>query len=699
MVSSVVSYRRVGRVGVITVDYPPVNAVGVGVRSGLRSALDAGLADAEANILLLTAAGRTFMAGADIREFGKPSQPPILPEVIAAFDASAKPIVAAIHGTALGGGLEVALACHFRVALRSAKLGLPEVKLGLLPGAGGTQRLPRLIGPVKALDMILSGDPVTAATALEFGLIDAVDDGDSALDAGLRLAERALAEGWTPRPTSARTDTITNIDLNLFAGYRAALAKRAPHLFSPHRCVDAVEAAVTLPFADGVARERELFFACMDSPQRAGLIHSFFAEREVAKIPGLPADTPKRDVRAAAVIGAGTMGGGIAMCFANAGFPVRLLDTAAEALDRGVQAIRRNYETSAKKGKLTAAQVESRMALIRPTLSYDDLADADLVIEAAFENMEIKRRIFGELDRVCKPGAILATNTSTLDVNAIAAATSRPQDVVGMHFFSPANVMRLLENVRGAQTADDVLATVMDLARRIGKVGVLVGVCYGFVGNRILHQRGRESMALVDEGASPQQADRVMTEFGFPLGHFAMTDLAGIDVGWRIREERRKSGDPEAQAVNWLDALAEQGRFGQKTNAGIYRYEPGSRVAIPDPAVDALISADRAKRGLVPRVVSDDEIRDRCLYAMVNEAAKILDEGIAARPVDVDAIWLHGYGFPAHRGGLLFWADQVGLPVIAEAIDGYHARFGGSHWELSPLLRRLVQEGRSFRDL
>ncbi|PWC32965.1 3-hydroxyacyl-CoA dehydrogenase NAD-binding domain-containing protein [Azospirillum sp. TSO35-2] len=689
-----VHYARSGRVGVITVDYPPVNAVGHGVRSGLLAALETGLADADADILLLTCAGRTFMAGADIREFGKPAAPPTLPEVIARFDASAKPIVAAIHGTALGGGLEVALACHVRVALRGAKLGLPEVKLGLLPGAGGTQRLPRLVGPAKALDMILSGDPVSAEEALALGLVDAVEDGGSALEAGLRVAGRVLAEGWSTRPVSARNDRIAGTDPALFAQRRADLARRLPHLFSPHRIVDAVEAAVTLPFAEGTARERALFLQCMESPQRAGLIHAFFAEREVAKVPGLPADTATRDVRSVGVVGAGTMGGGIAMCFANAGIPVVLLDSAAESLDRGVAAIRRNYEATARKGRLTAAQVEERMALIRPAVSYADLADADLVVEAAFESMEVKRTIFQTLDRTCKPGTILATNTSTLDVDAIAAATGRPQDVLGMHFFSPANVMRLLEVVRGAKTADGVLATVMGLARRIGKVGVAVGVCYGFVGNRILHQRGREAMALVEEGASPAQVDRVLTEFGFPLGHFSMTDLAGIDVGWRIREERRKAGDPEAQAPNWLDALAERGRYGQKTGAGVYRYEPGSRTPIPDLEVDAVIAEDRRRRGVTPRPVSDEEVRERCLYVMVNEAAKILEEGIAARPVDIDAIWLHGYGFPAHRGGLLFWADQEGLGKIVAAVERYDRDIGGPQWRPSALLQQCAAHGR-----
>ncbi|HYG91366.1 MAG TPA: 3-hydroxyacyl-CoA dehydrogenase NAD-binding domain-containing protein [Azospirillum sp.] len=697
--SNVVQYARMGRTGVITVDYPPVNALGIDVRTGLVQALEAGLADGEADVLVLTAAGRSFMAGADIREFGKPSQPPILPDVIARFDASPKPVVAAIHGTALGGGLEVALGCHFRVALRSAKLGLPEVKLGLLPGAGGTQRLPRLVGAAKALDMITSGDPVPAGAALEMGIIDAIDDGDSALEAGLRFAQRVRDEQLPARPVRERTEKIAGTEPAVFADYRAGLAKRARQLFSPHRCVDAVEAAVTLPFDEGLKRERELFLACMESPQRAGLIHSFFAEREVAKVPGLPAGTPVRPVNHVAVIGAGTMGGGIAMCFANVGIPVLLLEVKQEALDKGVAAIRRNYESTARKGKLTQDEVEKRMGLIRPTLSYDDLKDVDLVIEAVFENMAIKKQIFATLDEVCKPGAILATNTSTLDIDEIASATRRPQDVVGMHFFSPANVMKLLENVRGAKTADDVVATVMDISKRIGKVGVLVGVCYGFVGNRMLHQRGREATALVDDGASPQQVDKVLTDFGFPMGQFAMGDLAGIDVGWRIREERRKAGDPDAPEPNWVDKLAEQGRFGQKTGAGIYRYEPGNRTPLPDPEVEALIAAYRAGKGITPREITDQEILERCLYVMVNEGAKILEEGIAARPLDIDVVWIYGYGFPAYRGGPMFWADQVGLRTIHEAVKRYHDTLGGKQWEPSPLLERLALEGKKFSDL
>ncbi|CAO3432357.1 3-hydroxyacyl-CoA dehydrogenase NAD-binding domain-containing protein [Azospirillum endophyticum] len=689
-----VRYVREGRVGVITVDCPPVNAVGHGVRSGLITALDAGLADEEADALLLVCAGRTFMAGADIREFGKPSAPPTLPEVAARFDAATKPVIAVIHGTALGGGLEVALACHARVALRSARLGLPEVKLGLLPGAGGTQRLPRLVGPAKALDMILGGDPIGAEEALALGLVDAVEDDASPLEAGLRAAERLLAGGQVPQPVSARTDRIAGAGPALFAAKRAELAKRQPHLFSPHRIVDAVEAAATLPFAEGMARERELFLACMESPQRAGLIHAFFAERQVAKIPGLPADTPTRDIRRVGVAGAGTMGGGIAMSFANAGIPAVLVDSTQDGLDRGVATIRRNYEASARKGRLTATQVEERMALIRPTLSYADLAGADLVVEAAFESMEVKQSIFRRLAGICRPGTILATNTSTLDVDLIAAAIGRPQDVLGMHFFSPANVMRLVEVVRGAKTSDIVLASVMALARRIGKVGVTVGVCHGFVGNRILHQRGLEAMALVEEGASPEQVDRVLTGFGFPLGHFSMTDLAGIDVRWRIREERRKAGDPEAQAPDWLDILAEQGRYGQKTSAGVYRYEPDGRSPIPDPEVATLIEEDRRRRGITPRTIDDEEIRERCLYVMVNEAAKILEEGIAARAVDIDAIWLHGYGFPSWRGGLLFWAGQEGLGRIASAVQRYHRDIGGPQWNPSALLLQCAAENR-----
>lgn len=695
--NDVVRYVPTGEIGVILIESPPVNALSQPVRAGLVHALEMALTDSQAKALVLTGGGRTFSAGADIREFGKVLGEPALSEVVARYEASSKPVVAAIHGNALGGGLEVALGCHYRVATPSAKLGLPEVKIGILPGAGGTQRLPRLIGVEQALEMIVSGEPVSGTKALELGLVDAVEEGE-ALDIGVRFAKRVLAEGRFAQPVSARNEKLANVDPAMFEAARARTAKTARNLFAPFKCIDAVAAAVQLPFAEGLKRERELFAECMASPQRAGLIHAFFAEREVAKIPGLPADTRMRPIDSAAVIGAGTMGGGIAMCFANAGIPVKLLDTTQAALDKGLAVVRRNYESSAAKGKLTTRDVEQRMALIQPTLSYDALCDVDLVVEAVFEEMDIKKKVFGALDAACKAGTILATNTSTLNVDEIAAATRRPQDVIGMHFFSPANVMKLLEVVRGAKTSNEVIATVMNLSKRIGKVGVLVGVCYGFVGNRMLHQRSAEATALVNEGASPQQVDKVLTDFGFPMGPFAMSDLAGIDVGWRIREGLRKSGNPDAPRRNWLDQLAEQGRFGQKTGAGVYRYANGSRTPIVDPEVDALIAAFRAEQGIKPRAVSDAEILERCLGVMINEGAKILEERIAARSLDIDVIWIHGYGFPSYRGGPMFWADQVGLPKILDTVRRYHDRLGTKAWRPAPLLEQLVRDGKGFRD-
>lgn len=696
--SQVVTYNRQGTVGVISVNYPPVNALSHAVRSGLLAALEQGRSDTEAKALLLVCDGRTFVAGADIREFGKPLQEPGLPNVVDAFGEGDKPVIAAIHGTALGGGLELAMGCDYRVALKSAKVGLPEVKLGLLPGAGGTQRLPRLTGAKKALEMITTGDFVGADEAKEAGIVDAVEAGDDIKAVGLAYAEKAASENWPKRRVRDLTDKA-EADKNspVFDEFRGAMKKRAPNLFAPFKCVDAVEAAFQLPFDEGMKRERELFKECMDSPQRGGLVHAFFAEREVSKVPGLAADTPVRDVNKVGIIGAGTMGGGIAMNFANVGIPVRLLEVKQDALERGLAVIRRNYENTAKKGRITPAQVEERMALIQPTLSYDDFSDVDLVIEAVFEDMGVKKQIFGTLDKVCKPGAILASNTSTLDIDEIASSTQRPQDVVGMHFFSPANVMKLLENVRGEKTADDVKATVMALAKRIKKVGVLVGNCHGFVGNRMLHQRGAEAVSLVNEGASPQQVDKVLTDLGFPMGQFAMSDLAGLDVGYRIRQERRKAGEniPES----WTDKLAEQNRLGQKTQAGIYRYEEGSRKPIPDPEVDKLISEYRQEQGITPREISDQEILERCMYVMINEGAKILEEGIATRSLEIDVVWIYGYGFPAYRGGPMFWADQVGLGDILSRVKAYHEKTGGNQWKPSALLERLVAEGKGFADL
>jgi 3-hydroxyacyl-CoA dehydrogenase len=696
--SEVVTYSREGNIGVITVNYPPVNALSHAVRSGLIAALEQGQEDSEAKVLLLVCEGRTFIAGADIREFGKPMQKPGLPELVEIYEDSDKPLVAAIHGTALGGGLEMALGCHYRVALNSAKIGLPEVKLGLLPGAGGTQRLPRLIGAQKALEIITSGEFVEAKDALALGILDVVDDGKDVKAAGLAYAQQIADEGKPVRRVRDLKDKIAaDKGSDVFDQFRALLQKKARGQFSPFKCVDAIEAAFELPFAEGMKRERELFTACMDSPQRAGQIHSFFAEREVSKVKGLSKDTPVRAVNSVGIIGAGTMGGGIAMNFANVGIAVTIVEMQQQALDKGLGIIRKNYENSAKKGRITPQQVEDRIALITGSLSYDDFKSVDLVIEAVFENMAVKKEIFAKLDAICKPGTILASNTSTLDIDEIASATHRPEDVVGMHFFSPANVMKLLENVRGSKTSDEVKATVMAVAKKIKKVGVLVGNCHGFVGNRMLHRRGAEAMALVNEGATPQQVDKVLTDLGYPMGQFAMSDLAGIDVGYRIREERRNGG--EQVAPSWMDKLAEQNRLGQKTMAGVYKYEEGSRQPVPDPKVERIIEDFRKEQGIRSREITDQEILERCMYVMVNEAAKILEEGIADRALDIDVVWIYGYGFPAYRGGPMFWADQVGLESILAAVEKYHDHVGGEQWKPAALLKQLVADKRKFGDL
>ena len=691
--TKVVHYECRDGIGVISVDYPPVNALGADVRKGLVAALEQGNKDDQASALVVTGAGRTFPAGADIREFGKPPVDPWLPEVVSLFEASDKLLIAAIHGTALGGGLEVALGCDYRIALESAKLGLPEVKLGLLPGAGGTQRLPRLIGADAALPMIAGGNPVPAPKARQLGLVDEVVSEDL-VGAAIAYANKLVAAKAPRRPLSQQTAKLD--DPKLFDEYARSIARKQRGFLAPFRCIDAVRAATELPFEEGMKRERALFTELMQSPESRAQRHVFFAEREVAKVPGIAKDTPKRRIEVVAVIGAGTMGGGIAMNFANAGIPVYLLEVKQEALDKGLAVIRRNYENTAKKGRITQADVEKRMAMIRPTLSYDDLKDVDLVIEAVFETMDIKKQVFGNLDKVCKPGAILATNTSTLNVDEIAATTSRPQDVMGMHFFSPANVMKLLENVRGEKTADDVVATVMDLSKRIGKVGVCVGVCHGFVGNRMLHKRQHEAIALVEEGATPEQVDKVIFDFGLPMGPFAMADLAGLDVGYRIRQELRKAGDPDAQELSWLDKLAEKGRYGQKTGGGVFHYEEGDRTPRPDPEVAELIDQHRRDKGIEPRQVTDQEILERCLYVMVNEGAKILEEGIAARPLDVDVVWIYGYGFPVYRGGPMFWADQVGVKTIHDKVVEFQERLGDRLWKPAPLLKQLAEAGKGF---
>ncbi|MGB1407926.1 3-hydroxyacyl-CoA dehydrogenase NAD-binding domain-containing protein [Alloalcanivorax venustensis] len=691
--SEVVSYRLEGDIGVIGVDYPPVNALGQGVREGLVNCLRQGLEDDQAKALVVIGEGRTFPAGADIREFGKPPAGPALPDVISEYESSDKLVIAAIHGTALGGGLEVALGCDYRVALESAKVGLPEVKLGLLPGAGGTQRLPRLVGAKAALDMIVGGNPVKAKDAFKVGIVDEVVGGDL-LEGALAYARKLVADNAPLR--KIRDLDVKKEDADLFTNYEKSIARKQRGFNAPFHCIKAVQAAVELPFDEGMKRERELFAELLVSPESRAQRHVFFAEREVAKVPGLPKDTAKRDVKSAAIIGAGTMGGGIAMNFANAGIPVKILEVKEDALERGIAVIRKNYENTAKKGRITQEQVEQRMALIQPTLSYDDLSDVDLVIEAVFENMDVKKAVFTELDRVCKPGAILATNTSTLDVNRIASFTKRPEDVVGMHFFSPANVMKLLENVRGEKTSDEVVATVMDLSRRIGKVGVLVGVCHGFVGNRMLHKRQAEAVQLVNEGANPAQVDKVLFDLGFPMGPFAMSDLAGMDVGYRIREELRKEDPDNAPPRNWTDDLVEQGRLGQKTQAGVFDYKEGDRTPVPSSEVDALIAKFREENGIQSRDISDQEILERCMYIMVNEGAKILEEGIAARPLDVDVIWIYGYGFPVYRGGVLFWADSVGLKTIYDKVSQIHQETGSDTWKPAALLEKLAKEGKGF---
>jgi 3-hydroxyacyl-CoA dehydrogenase len=643
--------EQTGSILTITLDNPPVNALSAAVRSGLTQAIAAAVADGTVTAVVVTGAGKLFSAGADISEFGKPLADPQLPDVLAAIETCPKPVIAAINGTALGGGLEVALACHYRIALASAKLGLPEVKLGILPGAGGTQRLPRLVGVEAALKLIVSGDPITAAKAEAIGLVDKVVETDL-------LAAANTFAGASARPTSARQATGTIADADAFVAANARLFKG---FTAPHACVEAVKAAATLPFAEGIATERRLFLELVSGAQSKALRHAFFAERAATKIDGLPKDIALRPITRVGIIGAGTMGGGIGMNFLSAGIAVTMVETNAEALERGTKVIRGNYEASAAKGRLTTDQVEAAMALLTPTLDFGALAECDLVIEAVYENMDVKKEVFGQLDAVARPGAILASNTSYLDVDEIAACTSRPQDVLGMHFFSPANVMKLVEVVRGAKTAPDVLATIMALAQKVGKQPVVAGVCYGFIGNRMLIPRQDNALALVMEGASPEQVDKVHTGFGMPMGPFQMTDLAGVDIGWHR--------DP-TRIDNLKDALCAQGRWGQKTKAGFYDYDD-NRKRSTSPAVAALIDEFRAREGVTPRAISDEEIVVRTLYTMVNEGAKILEEGIAQRSSDIDVVWLFGYGWPRWTGGPMFWAEQEGFDKIVAGLERY----------------------------
>ncbi|MFQ5763467.1 MAG: 3-hydroxyacyl-CoA dehydrogenase NAD-binding domain-containing protein [Rhodospirillales bacterium] len=690
----VIRFGKLGGVAVITLTNPPVNALGAGVRQGIAKAIDRAAGDEEVKALVLTGAGRCFSGGADIREFGQPPADPTLPAVIARVEQCVKPVVAAIHGVAFGGGFEVPLGCHFRIAAPDSRFALPEVKLGLIPGAGGTQRLPRLIGPEKALGLILSGDPIGAEEALRLGIVDEVVKGDL-VDAAVAFAEARVAEGGPLK--KARDLTPDPPPDGFFDGQRKNIERRARGLIAPWHCIQSVENAVTLPFDEGLKKERELFVECRDSEQSKGQRHVFFAEREAAKIPDVPKETPVQAIRSAAVAGCGTMGGGIAMTFANAGIPVRVLETSDALLEKGLGVVQKNYAATVKRGRLTEADIAARMDLIRGTTDYADIADADIVIEAVFEEMAVKKKVFGTLDAICKPDAILATNTSTLDVDEIADATKRPDKVIGTHFFSPANVMRLMENVRGARTSPETIATVMALSKRIGKVGVLVGICDGFVGNRMYHHYTRQANFLLEEGALPDQVDRVIYDFGFAMGPFAVGDVAGLDVGWRIRQRRAKTRPADERYSPIADRICEMGRFGQKTGTGWYRYEEGGRTPIPDPEIEALIVQVSKELGIERRTITDDEIRERCLYALINEGAKILDEGLALRPGDVDVIWIHGYGFPVHRGGPMFYADQVGPREVFEATS----RLAEAHEELrpAPLLERLAKEGKGFKDL
>ena len=700
--SELVSLTRDGEIGVITVNNPPVNALSPGVPEGIAAAIEQIKNDDSIKGGVLIGAGRTFIAGADIKEFGKITSGQRkrdlnFLEVIKAIEDCPKPMVAAIHGTAFGGGLETAMGFHYRVAAPSAQVGQPEVKLGIIPGAAGTQRLPRLAGVAKATQMCADGNPIGAKEALALGIVDRIVEGDLLQGAVAFLREK-IAGGETPPKTRERNDKLGDEATNaaIFEAARAQAKKAARGMMAPIAAIDAVEAATKLPFEEGCAREAELFKECLFSDQSKAMIHVFFGEREVAKIPDVSKDTEVFEIKKAAVIGAGTMGGGIAMNYANAGIPVILREVTQEALDRGMATIRKNYENSVKKGRFTQEAMNERMALIKPQLGYDGFEEADIITEAVFEGMELKKQVFGELDRVAKPGAILASNTSTLNIDEIASATSRPEFVIGHHYFSPANVMRLLEIVRGKATGKEVIATSMALSKRLKKVGVLVGNCYGFVGNRMLHQYGREAQFLVEEGAEPQDVDGALYKFGMAMGPLAVGDLAGLDVGWRIRKEHAHLQKPGVRYPKVADRLCEMGRYGQKTGAGWYKYDE-NRNRIPDPEVDALIEQVAAEQGIKRRKVSEEEIIERTQYALINEGAKILEEGIALRAVDIDIIYINGYGYPAWRGVPMWFADTVGLKKVYERVNQFHEEHGGL-WEPATLLKRLAESGKTFAD-
>ncbi len=700
--SELVLTSKQGEIGILTVNNPPVNALSPGVPEGIAAGLDAFEKDDSVKAIVLIGGGRTFIAGADIKEFGKITsggdrkRGPGLNGILNRIENCTKPVVAAIHGSALGGGLETAMGCHYRVAVASAQVGQPEVKLGIIPGAAGTQRLPRLAGVAKALEMCVQGDPISAPEALKYGIIDQIVEGDLLTGA---IAFAQTKAGTAPRKVRDLTDKLGDESANapIFAAARDTARKRQRNLIAAQAAISAVEAATKLPFDAGVARESELFQDCLFSDQSKALIHVFFGEREVVKVPDVPKDTPLIPVNKAAVIGAGTMGGGIAMVLANAGIPVLLKETEQAALDRGLATIRKNYANSVAKGRFTQDVMDKRMALIQPTLSYDGFAEADMVIEAVFEGMALKKEIFGTLDKICKPGAILASNTSTLNVDEIASATTRPEMVIGTHFFSPANVMRLLEIVRGAASSKEVIATCMALSKKLGKVGVLVGNCRGFVGNRMFGPYRREAQFLVEEGASVEAVDKALYDFGMAMGPLATGDLAGLDVGWRIRKEYKEIGDSSVRQPLIEDRLCELGHYGQKTGAGWYLYD-ANRKPLHNPQAQEVIEACRKETGIAQRAIGNEEIVDRCIYALVNEGARILEDGFAMRSVDLDITYLNGYGFPAHRGGPMKYADLVGLKKVYERVREFEQQHGAL-WTPAPLLKQLAEEGKTFSDL
>jgi 3-hydroxyacyl-CoA dehydrogenase len=698
--NDLVQLSKTDGVALITINNPPVNALSSAVASGIAGAVAQIEKDDAVHAVVFIGSGRTFVAGADIKEFGERISGKIicresLKPLLMRIEDLRKPVVMALHGTAFGGGLELAMAGHYRIALRGAQVGQPEVKLGIIPGAGGTQRLPRLAGVAKAVEMCAQGAPVSAQDALHSGILDRVVEGDL-VTAAIAFAREVAAK---PRPkTRERNDKLGTPEQNatIFAGARETARRRQRALLAPLAAIDAIESAAKRPFEEGCQVEEELFTKCLFSDQCKALIHAFFGEREVAKIPDIPRETSTLHVKSVGIVGAGTMGGGIAMVFANAGIPVLLKETDQAALDRGLASIQKNYANSVKRGRFTQEFADERLKLINPTLDYDEFRNADLVVEAVFESMALKKEVFSQLDRVCKPNAILATNTSSLDIDEIASATSRPHSVIGLHFFSPANVMRLLEIVRGAATAKEVIATCMQLAKKLGKVGVLVGNCMGFVGNRMFGPYRREAQFLVEEGASVTEVDDTLYEFGMAMGPLATGDLAGLDVGWRIRKENRHRQKPGVRQAFIEDRLCELGRFGQKTGAGWYKYDE-NRKPSPDPTVGGLIREWTSEARVPQRAISFEEIVDRCVYTLVNEGARILEEGIALRAVDIDIIYLNGYGFPAYRGGPMWYADTIGLKKVYDRIREFQKNIG-NWWEPAPLLKRLADQGKTFAE-